>query len=277
MTRHPVLVALALAASLALIACGGDKGQKTSGSTNPADDLDTPGEGTGDPAGNGDGDGDGDGTAAGDGDGSATGDGDGDGSAAGDGDGDGSGSGSAAPVPTGPPVTFELRNTHDDDLVFNLDGPGGWVRAIFVYSGKPPKAVPVLPFPNSCKASCGAAAADRCPVCKIPTSLGQKRKAEKAARVTIAADKTLDVPWDAEVHTYKKTKANRRSCKCFDKAAVAEGTYTVKICGLRLSKKHKRKSKLQCIEKIDALTFPSDAPQKLTFDFGDPTPPKKKK
>ncbi len=180
-----------------------------------------------------------------------------------------------AAVPEGPAVTIKIKNTWSEDLEFNLTE--GWGSRILMFSGKPPKAVSILPFAKSCTASCDAEPKDRCPVCKKPTSLGQIRKAQKAATTVVKAGEAIEVPWDGQVHTYEKTKANRRKCNCHKLAPVAEGSYTVRVCGLRLSKEHRKHSKLQCVDLVDALTFPADRRQVLEADFGDPNPKKKKK
>ena len=50
------------------------------------------------------------------------------------------GADAGATEPTGPaaPVTFVLKNSHTDELAFNMDR--GWGINIFAYTGKPPKA-----------------------------------------------------------------------------------------------------------------------------------------
>ncbi len=255
---RPAAVSCFAAALLLVVACGGKSKQEQTG--NPASDLDEAPLESNPTAGDGDGTGADENPAGTDGDGGTT----------EPGDGDGSGVTEPA-VPEGPAVTFEIKNSFNKDLVFNLDA--GWAASILVYSGKPPKAVSVLPFAKHCTASCDADNAARCPVCKEPTSIGAIRKAEK--RETVAVGATFEVKWEtAEVHSYEKTTAKGRKCDCHKMAPVPEGSYTVRACGLRLSKRHKTKSVFQCVILEDVLTFPADGPQTVVLDFGDP---KKKK
>ncbi len=175
--------------------------------------------------------------------------------------------GSSTTAPTGPAVTFEIKNSFNKDLVFNLDA--GWAAGILVFSGTPPHAVSILPFAKHCTAACDADASKRCPVCKEPSSIGAIRKAEK--RELVAAGATHEVIWDtAEVYTYKKTKAKGRQCDCYQMDPVPDGQYTVRACGLRLSQKHRQKSVFQCVTVENAVTFPADGPQRVILDFGNP-------
>ena len=175
-----------------------------------------------------------------------------------------------APEPEEPAVTFELKNSWKEDLVFNLDA--GWGLAIQVYSGKPPKAVAVEPWARYCTASCETEGAEKCPVCKKPEKIDKIREAEQ--RQVVEAGASFEVAWDGTVHNYEKVK---RGCQCFAKGPVPEATYTVRACGLRLSKEHKKGSKLQCVLLEDALTFPSEEPQRVVIDFGNPKAKKPKK
>lgn len=177
-----------------------------------------------------------------------------------------------------PAVTFEIKNSWDKELVFNLDA--GWGATILVYSGKPPKAESVLPWAKHCTTSCETGRAERCPVCEKPESITEIRKSEK--RETVAVGDTLEIGWDGQVHEYEKTKGQRGKgfrarCECYTMAPVPEASYTVRACGLRLSQEHKTKSTFQCVTVEDALTFPSEEPQRVVLDFGDPKPKKKAK
>lgn len=234
MNKTSLLISALL--SVAVAACGGDPSRKAD-NANPSSDLDTAS---------------GDNPIAGDNPCAAP-----DGAnpcAAGD---------AGVPPVTEAPVTFELKNSWKEDLVFNLDA--GWGLVVQIYSGKPPKAVAVEPWPRHCTASCETEGAERCPVCKKPEKIDKIREAE--TREVVEAGKAFELEWDGTVHTYEKVK---RGCKCFTKGPIADATYTVRACGLRLSKKHKKGSKLQCVLLEDALTFPSAEPQRVVIDFGDP-------
>jgi hypothetical protein len=233
--------AFALSA-LVIAACGGDPSKKQQDlDKNPAADLDT-GDPVANPCAN---------------------------PCGNPGDGDGDGDADEPPEPEGPAVTFELKNSWTDDLVFNLDAGLGLV--VQVYSGKPPKAVAVEPWARFCTASCDTEGAEKCPVCKKPEKISKIREAEQ--RQVVEPDKSFELEWDGTVHAYEKVK---RNCQCFKKVSVADETYTVRACGLRLSKKHKKGSKLQCVLLEDALTFPSEEPQRVVIDFGDPNAKPKK-
>lgn len=184
----------------------------------------------------------------------------------------------AAAQSPAPAVTFEIHNTWKKDLVFNLDA--GWGATILIYSGKPPHAKAVLPWAKHCTASCDAEPTERCPICEKPESITELRKSEK--RQSVAPGDTFELPWDGQVHVYEKTrgkrsKTNKSRCECYGMAPVPDETYTVRACGLRLSQEHKKKSKFQCVTIEDALTFPSDGPQRVVLEFGDPMAKKKHK
>lgn len=172
-----------------------------------------------------------------------------------------------------PAVTFEIINSWSEDLVFNLDA--GWGGTVLVFSGKPPKAKSVLPWPTHCTAGCDAPEADRCPVCKKPEKITEIREAE--TRENVAPGETFELGWNGEVHVYEKTRVGKKRCECFTKEPVPEASYTVRACGLRLSQEHKKESTFQCVTLEDALSFPSEEPQRVVLDFGDPKPKKKKK
>jgi hypothetical protein len=172
-----------------------------------------------------------------------------------------------------PAVTFEILNSWTEDLVFNLDA--GWGGTILIYSGVPPKAKSVLPWPTHCTAGCDVDEAERCPVCKKPEKITEIREAE--TREIVEPGKTFELGWEGEVHVYEKTRVGKKRCQCFTKAPVPEETYTVRACGLRLSQVHKKQSTFQCVVLENALTFPAEEPQRVVLDFGDPKPKKKKK
>lgn len=161
-------------------------------------------------------------------------------------------------------VTFRLKNTYKDDLVLSLDK--GYGAVIFAYSGKPPKAKSILMFPKHCTAACSAGASERCPVCEAPTNVKDIKAAEK--REVIASGKSLDVPWDGQVYVYEDTDADGKSCKCFKRADVPPEKYTIKACGLRVTKSATKSTKIQC-ESAEA-TFPGDGAQIVELEFDKP-------
>ncbi len=165
-------------------------------------------------------------------------------------------------------VTFSLTNTHTEELVFNMDW--GWGGSILVFSGKPPKAVSILPFARHCTATCETAAEGICPSCPEPEHLADIRQAQKLTRVL--PGETLEVPWDGLVHNYEKAEGisseGPTSCKCFRKTPAPEGNYTVRACGLRLTQTAKKSSSLQCVE--GKLTMPGEQGQSVALEFGEP-------
>ncbi len=167
-----------------------------------------------------------------------------------------------------PAVTFKVSNSAEDDLVFSLDR--GWQPVIFAFSGTPPNATPIVMFPKFCTASCDLAESEICPYCPQPERVKDIRAAEK--REILTSGGNLEVPWDGEVYVYKKARGKqngkRAKCECFTKEPVAPETYTVRACGLRISKSSKKSSKYQCVE--GSMTFPSDLPQVVELEF--PTP-----
>lgn len=184
---------------------------------------------------------------------------------------DGTGDGQAeSPAPAGdqPPVTFRLENGAESELAFSLDR--GWQPVIFAYSGTPPNAKGILMFPKFCTAACDAGEDAVCPVCAQPERVKDIKAAEK--REILGPGDTLDVPWDGEIFKYKKTRGKqngkRASCDCYSKAEVPPETYTVKACGLRITKSAKKASKLQCVE--GTMSFPSDGPQVVELKFPKP-------
>ncbi len=226
---------------LILLACGGPQeavgttpvGEGKGGSA--ADDLDVPdGKGSGTTA-------ESDGTQAG-----------------------GEGDAKAGPK-TAAAVTFRLKNTGKDELVFSLDK--GWQPVIFAFSGKPPNAKGIMMFPRHCTAACDLDEGARCPACPKPEKVKDVKAAEK--REVIAPGKVHEVTWDGMVHVYKKTRGDRDGnqvkCDCYQREKVPPETYTVRACGLRLTKSAKKSTKYQCIE--GSMTFPSDGPQVVEFEF----------
>lgn len=163
-----------------------------------------------------------------------------------------------------PAVTFTLKNTHDEDLVLSLDK--GWQPVIFAYSGKPPNAKSILMFPTHCTAACSAGDGERCPVCKAPEKVKDIKAAEK--REVIAPGASLNVPWDGKTYVYEDTSADGRDCKCFRRGEVPPETYTIKSCGLRITKSAKKSSRFQCVEA--QAVFPGDGPQVVELEFGKP-------
>ncbi len=182
---------------------------------------------------------------------------------------------STTPPPPATPalVTLVVQNSAAEELVFNLDR--GWASAVAAYSGTPPNAVAIEPYPRHCTMGCDATPDEVCMSCPEPENLQDIRAAQKLERVP--AGGSFEIPWDGQVHNYQKTKnAEGKRCQCFGKAAPAAADYTFQVCGLRLTQEAKKKSKLQCVKAN--LTLPVSSPQKITFDFPTPVdaPPKKK-
>ncbi len=165
-------------------------------------------------------------------------------------------------------VTFVLRNSHREELAFNMDR--GWQPNLFAYRGKPPRAKWILMFPKHCAAACSAPERERCPVCREPESGKAQLSAQKFTRV--APGDELSVPWDGQVFVYEKTRARRkgkrRRCECHRTEPAPPGTYTVRACGLRLTRSAERRSQLQCVNA--EMILPASSPQRIEFDFADP-------
>lgn len=175
--------------------------------------------------------------------------------------------------PAGPPalVTFVLKNSHTEELAFNMDR--GWGINIFAYTGKPPKAKSIMMFPKHCTTACSLDEAEKCPVCPEPEKVKDIKAAQKLEKV--AAGGTLEVPWDGQALVYSKTKGaasgKSKKCECHAPEAPADGEYTVKACGLRLTTEVGKTSQLQCVE--TRMTLPATEPVKVELDFGAPAPP----
>lgn len=179
--------------------------------------------------------------------------------------------------PAGPPaaVTFVLKNSHTEELAFNMDR--GWAINIFAYTGKPPKAKSILMFPRHCTTACDLEEAEKCPVCPEPERVKDIKAAQKMERV--AAGGMLEVPWDGQALVYSKTRGaasgKSKKCECHAPEAPADGEYTVKACGLRLTTEVGKNSQLQCVE--GTMTLPATEPIRVELDFGAPPPPPSKK
>lgn len=158
-----------------------------------------------------------------------------------------------------PAVTFRLKNSAKDDLVFSVDK--GWQPVIFAFSGQPPKAKSILMFPKHCTASCELSGEERCPVCAAPEKVKDIIAAE--TREVVAPGKSFDVPWDGQIYLHDK-----KDCDCYRREPVPPETYTVRACGLRITKSAKKSTKMQCAD--GTMTFPADGPQVVELDF--PTP-----
>ncbi len=179
--------------------------------------------------------------------------------------------------PAGPPaaVTFVLKNSHSEELAFNMDR--GWGINIFAYTGKPPKAKSIVMFPKHCTTACDLDEAERCPVCPEPEKVKDIKAAQKMEKV--AAGATLEVPWDGKGLVYSKTKGaasgKSKKCECHAPEAPPDGEYTVKACGLRLTTEVGKNSQLQCVE--GTMTLPASEPIRVELDFGAPPKPPCKK
>lgn len=173
-----------------------------------------------------------------------------------------------APVEEPPAVTFRLVNTAKQDLAFSIDK--GWQPVIFAFSGKPPNAKSILMFPKFCTASCDAAAEEVCPYCPEPENVKEAKASEQ--RQVVAAGDSIEVPWDGEIFVYEKTRGTRdgkrQRCDCYRKEPVPPETYTVRACGLRITKTADRSTKYQCVD--GTMSFPADGPQEVILEF--PTP-----
>ena len=162
------------------------------------------------------------------------------------------------------PVTFVLKNSHSEELAFNMDR--GWQPNLFAYRGKPPRAKWILMFPKHCAASCEASRSERCPVCKEPESARGQLAAQKFERV--APGDEIEVAWDGRAFHYEKTRGSkRRRCECHRTETPPPGTYTVKACGLRLTRSAEKRSRLQCVEA--EMTLPASG-TRVELDFGAP-------
>lgn len=183
----------------------------------------------------------------------------------GEGEGEEAGEEVTPPAPEAP-VTFRLVNRATDDLVFSIEK--GWQTSFIAFSGKPPKAKPIVMFPKHCTASCDVAAEEVCPVCETPDKVKDIKAAEQ--REVVASGASLDVPWDGKVFVYEKARGARRSqkCECYRTEDVPPETYTVRVCGLRLTKSADKSTKLQCVD--TTMTVPADEPQVITVEFPAP-------
>ncbi len=186
----------------------------------------------------------------------------------GEGEGEGEGETGQETVPPAPeaPVTFRVVNRAKDDLVFSIEK--GWQTSFIAFSGKPPKAKPIVMFPKHCTASCDLAAEEVCPVCEAPEKVNDVKAAEQ--RQVVASGASFDVPWDGKVFVYEKAKGARRNqrCECYRTEEVPPETYTVRVCGLRLTKSADKLTKLQCVD--TTMTVPADEPQVITVEFPAP-------
>jgi hypothetical protein len=171
-----------------------------------------------------------------------------------------------APAPPQPPVTFRLVNSASEDLVFSVEK--GWQTSFIAFSGTPPKATPIVMFSKFCTASCDVAAEEVCPTCAAPEKVNDVKAAEQ--REVVAPGASLDVPWDGQVFVYEKARGARRSqrCECYRTQEVPPETYTVRVCGLRLTKTASKSTKLQCVD--TSMTVPADEPQTITVEFPAP-------
>ncbi len=149
-------------------------------------------------------------------------------------------------------IEFVLNNQGKEDLVLSLDK--GWQPVIYAYSGKPPKAKSIIMFPMHCTANCEE---KKCLRCKEAERVRDIIKSEK--RKVIAPGDSISVPWDGLDHVYKKTRASGRSCKCFTKQPAPPEVYTVRACGLRVTKSATKRSKYHCAE--GTMTLPMVAGQ----------------
>jgi len=165
-------------------------------------------------------------------------------------------------------VTFVLKNSHSEELAFNMDR--GWQPNLFAYTGTPPHAKWILMFPKHCTASCELAEAERCPACREPEQARDQLAAQKLERVAPGGE--LVVPWDGQVYVYERTRVKkgrkRKRCECHRAEPAPPATYTVKACGLRLTRSAEKRSRLQCVEA--EMTLPASQPLRIELDFAGP-------
>jgi hypothetical protein len=177
--------------------------------------------------------------------------------------------GGAAVIPPPPPaalVTVELKNTGTTDLELNVDK--GWSIALSGFSGTPPKAKAILIFPRWCTVACDAA--DTCPKCEAPEKASDETKQEQ--RVVIPPGQSHTIEWDGNVHVYQKV-AGKKGCDCYTKQMVPPESYTLRSCGLRVTKSADQRTKMQCVDQ--KVQLPPDKPTRVIFEFPQP-PPKSK-
>jgi hypothetical protein len=176
------------------------------------------------------------------------------------------------------PVTFVLINeSPNENLVLPMDR--GWQPVITAYYGQPPKATPILMFPTHCTAACEAPETERCPYCPEPEKVKDIKAAEQ--RTVIAPGEMLEVPWDAKVHVYEKTRGKRESrtvrCDCYQVQDAPPETYTVRGFGLRLTSSAEETSRVAMA--TSEMVLPAEEPIRVELRFS-PAPPaagKKKK
>lgn len=168
-------------------------------------------------------------------------------------------------APPAAPVTFVLKNSGKDELALNMDR--GWAGVLLAWSGKPPKASPILMFPKACTMACSAAEDERCPLCVEPDKVADIRKAQKLEKIAPGAE--LAVPWDGMAVTFEKTKGKRdgksKKCDCWTTEAPPAESYTVRACGLRLTTSTAKSSQLVCAE--GQMTLPVTGPIQVVLDF----------
>jgi hypothetical protein len=165
-------------------------------------------------------------------------------------------------------VTFEIKNEGASALNFGVTK--GWGPVIFAYTGKPPKAKSVILFESACTASCDTPEDGVCPVCPEPANKKEEMAMQRIETAEPGA--TLSVPWDGKVLVYEKAVGQgpgqaKKRCKCFRKIEPAEGTYTVKACGLRASTQAGKASRPVCAEAPMTITAGAPPPQAVTLSF----------
>ncbi len=164
-----------------------------------------------------------------------------------------------APRPEG--KVIELKNDGDSELMFGVTK--GWQPVIFAYTGKPPKAKPILLFESYCTASCSAPEDEVCPVCKEPKN--KKEELAMAKYETAPAGGSVKVPWDGKMLVYQKASGKHR-CKCWSKADPPPDTYTIKACGLRPATQPGKPSKPTCAQ-TEVTLGPGESPPTITLTF----------
>jgi hypothetical protein len=178
------------------------------------------------------------------------------------------------------PIVFVIKNEGKTDLTFALDK--GWGGSIFAYSGKPPKAKPVLVFPKYCTGACDGSSEGGtvCPVCKEAEDPKERQKEEKAetVRQVVTAGGTFELEWDGQVLGYEKApkeaRGKNKKCECWKKVPPEPAEYTVRACALRTSTDVGKNSKMECVESTMNLPVTAGTSTNVVLTFADKAPPK---
>jgi hypothetical protein len=183
-------------------------------------------------------------------------------------------------APARAPVVFVLKNEGKSDLTFALDK--GWGGSIFAYSGKPPKATPVLVFPRYCTAACDGSGEGGvvCPTCKEAEDPKERQKEEKAetVRQVVAAGSSYELAWDGQIIGYEKapkeSRGKNKKCECWKKQPAPPAEYTVRACALRTTSAVGKTSQMECVEGTVTLPVVEGSSTDVVLTFADKPPGK---